>query len=129
MGRAKQPKFIRAPKTAQTKLRWRPHFVGEHAIETSHLDRCDRGSLDALLDRYWKNQGPLPDNDRFLSNVAKTSLGQWQGEFGSRWRRFLLWQKGCGGIGSWMRSWRALVRRRRPCRPVGARRRRSVGPT
>lgn len=56
---------------------WYPHYVGDYHRDTMHLSTLEHGAYRLLMDAYWINQGPLPDDDRKLSNIVKLSLSDW----------------------------------------------------
>ncbi len=53
-------------------------YVADLLGDTLGLDRADFGSYMLLLFAYWRNKGPLPDDDTTLAAIARTSPGDWQ---------------------------------------------------
>lgn len=43
-----------------------------------HLTTIQHGAYDLILFSYYKNQGPLPDDDDRMARVAKLSVSDWQ---------------------------------------------------
>lgn len=56
---------------------WYPKYVGDYHSDTMHLSCLEHGAYNLLLDAYWMNGGPIPSDDKYLSNVTKLSLSDW----------------------------------------------------
>lgn len=56
---------------------WFPLYVGDYLADTMHLDRGEHGAYFLLLLAYYKNQGPLPDDDKTLANIVKETVTVW----------------------------------------------------
>jgi uncharacterized protein YdaU (DUF1376 family) len=56
---------------------WYPRYVGDYHRDTMHLSTLQHGAYCLLIDAYWINQGPLPDNDQQFANITKMSLSDW----------------------------------------------------
>lgn len=56
---------------------WFPLYVGDYLADTMHLDRGEHGAYFLLLLAYYKNQGPLPDDDKKLANIVKETVTVW----------------------------------------------------
>jgi uncharacterized protein YdaU (DUF1376 family) len=56
---------------------WMPLYVADLIADTMHLGRADFGSYVLLLCAYWRNKGPLKDDDVILSNICRVTLGEW----------------------------------------------------
>jgi uncharacterized protein YdaU (DUF1376 family) len=54
-----------------------PFYIGDYLRDTMHLPRESHGSYLLLIMAYWANQGPLPDDDDFLSQTARCALPEW----------------------------------------------------
>jgi uncharacterized protein YdaU (DUF1376 family) len=57
---------------------WFPFYVGDYLADTMHLSASEHGSYLLILFAYYKNQGPLPDDDKRLANIARVSVTDWQ---------------------------------------------------
>lgn len=56
---------------------WFPFYVGDYLADTMHLSALEHGVYFLLLASYYKNQGPLPDDDKRLANITRLSLSDW----------------------------------------------------
>jgi uncharacterized protein YdaU (DUF1376 family) len=54
-----------------------PLFIGEYLADTMHLSTTEHGGYLLLLMAYWRNQGPLPDDDATLCAIARVSQCDW----------------------------------------------------
>lgn len=57
---------------------WMPLWIGAYLADTQHLSRDEHGAYLLLLMAYWRNDGPLPDDDKRLSAIAKASHKEWK---------------------------------------------------
>lgn len=57
---------------------WMPLYIGDYLKDTQHLVAETHGAYLLLVMHYWTKRGPLPDDDRYLANVARLSESQWQ---------------------------------------------------
>lgn len=57
---------------------WMPIYWGDYLRDTMHLRAEGHGAYLLLIAAYWCNGSPLPDNDDYLSAVAKLELKAWQ---------------------------------------------------
>lgn len=80
---------------------WMPFYHSDYLADTMHLDGPAHGAYFLLLLHYWNN-GPLPNDDRILATIARTSRTSWTREIGKVVRSFfelqadgLLHQKRC----------------------------------
>jgi len=56
---------------------WMPLYVADLVADTLHLSRSDLGSYMLLLCAYWRNKGPLSDDDNFLRNICRATQSEW----------------------------------------------------
>jgi uncharacterized protein YdaU (DUF1376 family) len=52
-------------------------YVGDYLADTTHLSTLEHGAYLLLIMAYWRNDGPLPDDDRKLSRLAGMSPREW----------------------------------------------------
>jgi len=57
---------------------WMPFYAGDYLADTMHLSRDEHGGYLLLIMAYWRNGGPLPDNDKQLAAIVKASLSEWR---------------------------------------------------
>jgi uncharacterized protein YdaU (DUF1376 family) len=56
---------------------WMPLYIGDYMADTMHLSTVQHGSYFLIIIAYWKNRGPLPDDDTQFSAISKLSLKEW----------------------------------------------------
>jgi uncharacterized protein YdaU (DUF1376 family) len=56
---------------------WMPFFIGDYMADTMHLSTVQHGAYCLLIFAYWKNQGPLPDDDNQFAAIVKLPIKQW----------------------------------------------------
>jgi uncharacterized phage protein (TIGR02220 family) len=49
-------------------------FIGDYLADTTHLSTEEHGAYLLLILAYYRNGGPLPNDERRLSNIIKSSL-------------------------------------------------------
>lgn len=57
---------------------WMPLWIGSYLADTQHLERGEHGAYFLLMMAYWRNQGPLPDDDKRLSAITKSTPKEWK---------------------------------------------------
>lgn len=50
---------------------WMPLWIGSYLADTMDLTRDEHGGYLLLLIAYWRNKGPLPDDDKKLSTITR----------------------------------------------------------
>lgn len=54
-----------------------PLDIGDYLSDTMHLSRSEHGSYLMLIMAYWKNGGPLPNDDPTLRHIAMCPESDW----------------------------------------------------
>lgn len=57
---------------------WMPVYIGDYLADTAHLTRDQHGGYLLLIFAYWRNGGPLPDDDSRMARICKASAKQWR---------------------------------------------------
>jgi uncharacterized protein YdaU (DUF1376 family) len=68
---------------------WMPLYIADYLADTTRLTTEQHGAYLLLIMDYWRN-GPLPDDDAALANIARLSLSQWKKQRGTIARMFQL---------------------------------------
>lgn len=55
-----------------------PFWIGDYLSSTMHLTTEQHGAYTLLLFHYWKNKGPIPNDESYLASVAKMPANAWQ---------------------------------------------------
>lgn len=58
---------------------WMPLYIGDYLRDTMGLSAAEHGSYFLLIMAYWTNGGPLPDDPRYLAEIAKVQQCDWPG--------------------------------------------------
>lgn len=56
---------------------WMPLWIGDILAETMGLTRDQIGGYMLLLFAYWRNKGPLPDDDEAFAAIVRSSVDDW----------------------------------------------------
>ena len=54
-----------------------PLYVADYLADTAHLSLEEHGAYLLILLAYWRNGGPLPDDDNRFKNIIKKSKNKW----------------------------------------------------
>lgn len=57
---------------------WMPLWIGAYLADTQHLTRDEHGAYFLLMMAYWRNKGPLQDDDKRLASIVKASPKEWK---------------------------------------------------
>lgn len=66
---------------------WMPLWIGSYLADTMHLTRDQHGGYLLLLFAYWRNKGPLEDDDEDLASIVKATPAEWK-KLGPRLAKF-----------------------------------------
>lgn len=56
---------------------WFPLYIGDYMADTMHLSTLEHGAFFLSLCAYYKNRGPLEDNNEKLSRICRMTLSEW----------------------------------------------------
>lgn len=57
---------------------WMPLWIGSYLADTMMLTRDQHGGYLLLLIAYWRNKGPLVDDDEELATITRSSASEWK---------------------------------------------------
>lgn len=57
---------------------WMPLYWADYLADTTHLTTEEHGAYLLLIGTYWRRARALPDDDRFLATVTKSSMKKWK---------------------------------------------------
>ena len=57
---------------------WMPLWIGAYLADTMALSRDSHGGYLLLLFAYWRNKGPLPDDDEDMAGITKSTPAEWK---------------------------------------------------
>lgn len=57
---------------------WMPLWIGAYLADTQHLERHEHGAYFLLMMAYWRNGGPLLDEDKRLAAITKATAKEWK---------------------------------------------------
>lgn len=80
-----------AAETAKVEA-WMPLWIGDLLAETMGLTRELIGGYMLLLFAYWRNKGPLPDDDEAFAAIVRASLDEWRDRLRPRLVPFFMLQ-------------------------------------
>lgn len=58
-------------------MEWYERRPAEYRNDTWHLSLAEHGAYNLLLDHYYSNESPLPDNDRALASICGCTIDEW----------------------------------------------------
>ncbi len=58
-------------------MEWYERRPTDYKEDTWHLTLAEHGAYNLLLDHYYSNESPLPDQDRALASICNCSIEEW----------------------------------------------------
>lgn len=56
---------------------WVPIYIGDYLSDTMHLTTEEHGAYFLLILAYWRNQAPLPSDDKKMAAICRWSIPVW----------------------------------------------------
>lgn len=69
---------LQQPELTRLKGHWMPMYWADYFGDTQHLDTIEHGAYLLLIAAYWRRGGPLLNDDRYLSRIAKLHGNRWR---------------------------------------------------
>lgn len=73
---------------------WMPMWIGDYLADTMKLSRDLHGGYLLMLFAYWRNKGPLDDDDEDLAAIVKATPEEWSGKLRSKLAKFFTVENG-----------------------------------
>jgi uncharacterized protein YdaU (DUF1376 family) len=61
----------------RTLMDWYPRYPSRFDLGTLGFSLAERGAYSCLVDTYYANEGPLPDDDAQLAAILRVGLDEW----------------------------------------------------
>lgn len=58
-------------------MQWYPHYIDDYDADTLTLTLAEDGAYRRLLAWYYKNERPLPDDDKALASIVRITPEEW----------------------------------------------------
>jgi uncharacterized protein YdaU (DUF1376 family) len=69
---------VRLPEMSIKTDAWMPLWIGAYLADTMHLSRDEHGGYLLLIMAYWRSGFPLPDDDKKLAAITRSSAKEWK---------------------------------------------------
>lgn len=73
---------------------WMPMWIGDYLADTMKLSRDLHGGYLLMLFAYWRNKGPLDDDDEDLAAIVKATPEEWSEKLRSKLAKFFTVENG-----------------------------------